>query len=48
MVYLIYLESSQYNETNMRAIKFLPKQIVSEILLRVKEGLAQVLEDEDM
>lgn len=45
MVYLIYMESTQYSSTNMRAIKFLPKATVNNIISLFKDRLQDILND---
>lgn len=47
MVYLIYLESTQYQDTNMRAIKFLPRQDVNDIIITLKQRLADVMKEDE-
>jgi len=45
MVYLIYMESTQYTSTNMRSIKFLPKSTVNTILTMFKERLQDIIKE---
>ena len=46
LVYLIYMESTQYTTTSMRQIKFLPKATVNTILSMFKERLADIIKED--
>ena len=46
LVYLIFMESTQYSEVNLRNIKFLPRQVVSNIIEEFKKRLDEEMKGE--
>ena len=48
LVYLVYIESTQYSDINMRSIKFMSKQDVMDIITILKQRLGDIMKDDNI